>query len=101
MACAKASPGVCNGNGHGKGGPANLPVQEPWEKVIVRLILGVKLQFVCKKYFVRLKTADHSHSLFKVLHRGGEGHVPITDHSLIDDLNINYIYATVYFCASS
>lgn len=69
MACAKASPGVCNGNGHGKAASANLPVQEPWEKV--RLILGVKLDFVCKKYFVRLKTADHSCSLFKVLHQWG------------------------------
>lgn len=69
MACAKASTGVCNGNGHGKGASANLPMQEQWEKVLVGLILGVKLQFMSKKYIVRLKTADDSCCLFKVLHQ--------------------------------
>lgn len=89
MACAEASTGVCSGNGHGKGASANLPMQEPGEKVIVGLILGVKLQFLGKKYFVRLKPADDSHPFSEFFTRWGEGHVPIIDHSLTDDLNIH------------
>lgn len=36
----------------------------------------------------------------KFFTRRGEGHVPVTNHSLIDDINIDYIYFTVYLQAS-
>lgn len=36
----------------------------------------------------------------KFFTRWGEGHVPIIDRSLVDDININYIYFTVYLHAS-
>lgn len=100
VACAKASTGVCNGNGHGKGASANLSVQEPRGKVLAGLILQVKLQFISKKYSVRLQTADDSFAFSKFFTRRGEGHVPLIDHSLTDDINICYIYFTVYLQAS-
>lgn len=46
-------------------------MHKAWEKVIIGLILGVKLQFMCKKYFVRHKAEAGSHSLPEVLHQMG------------------------------
>lgn len=62
-------------------------MHKAWEKVIIGLIFGVKLQFMRKKYFVRLKAEDDSHSLLEVLHWMGEVHVHIIDHFLTDDRN--------------